>query len=120
MNNLVKRGKIWGSTCSLFSKNNVEIHRIEANKDAFCSIHKHEHKTNVFFVEQGSLKITIYRPDAGKEIKDETILGPGDMTYVEPGLYHKFEALENTIAFEIYFVELDKNDIVRSTMGGVK
>lgn len=114
-----KRSKIWGSTSCLFNKNNVEIHRIEAKKDSFCSVHKHEHKTNIFFVEQGLLKITIYRTDAGKEIKDETLLGPGDMTYVENGLDHKFEAMEDTIAFEIYYLELDQNDIVRKNVGGV-
>ena len=115
-----KRGKIWGSTACLFNKNNTEIHRIEAKKGGYCSVHKHDHKWNIFFVEQGKLKITIHRWDADKPIEDVIILNKNEMTYVEPGLFHTFEALEDTIAFEIYYVALDQNDISRKSIGGVK
>jgi len=114
-----KAGKIWGTTQEFFNKNNVSIHRIEVKDGGFCSLHLHKHKNNIFLVEQGSLKVEIYRKDAGSDIIDETILGPGDIMNVEPGLLHKFEALEDTIAFEIYYVELT-DDIERRNVGGVK
>ena len=115
-----KQGKIWGATQELFNKNNVSIHRIEIKEGGFCSLHKHEHKTNIFFVEKGKLKVVIYRKDANSDIIDDTILEDGDMTLVEPGLLHRFEALEDTIAYEIYYVELNTNDIVRHNVGGKK
>ena len=99
-------------------RNNVEIHRIKVNKGGFCSEHKHEHKWNAFFVETGCLEVTIYRQDAGRTIEDKTILHGGDSTFVEPGVYHKFHALEPTIAFEAYWVELSQFDIVRKNVGG--
>ena len=36
-----KQGKVWGGTQLLFSKNNVEIHRIETVSGGYCSKHKH-------------------------------------------------------------------------------
>lgn len=112
------RGKIWGSTCCLMIKNNVEIHRIEVNKGGFCSEHKHEHKWNAFFVESGVLEIIIYRQDAGQIIEDKTVLCAGESTYIEPGVYHKFRAVESTIAFETYWTELSPTDIIRKNVGG--
>lgn len=114
-----KQGKIWGSTTEIFNKNNVSIHRIEVKEGAYCSLHLHNHKNNIFMVEQGLLKVIIHRKDAGSDIVDETELGPGDTMNVEHGLLHKFEALEDTIAFEIYYVELT-DDIVRRNVGGIK
>ena len=116
----MKFAKIWGKTQELFNKNNVSVHRLEIKRDTFCSLHKHEHKHNIFFVEQGQLKIIIYRKDAGSDIVDETILNSGDMTSVENGLLHRFEAIEDSVILEIYYVELDKNDIVRENVGGIK
>jgi len=119
MDNTV-RGKVWGNTTKLFDKNNVEMHRIEVEAGGFCSKHNHQSKYNLFFVEEGELKIYIYREYAGKVLEDITTLKTGDTTYVEPGVPHMFRATEHTIAFEIYWVTLDVNDIVRETVGGIK
>ena len=48
---------------------------------------------------------------------DETILGPGEYNAVEPGYYHQFEALEDGLAFEIYWAEFNHNDIEREYSG---
>lgn len=115
----VIKGKIWGSTSCLFMKNNVEIHRISAKKGGYCSQHRHKNKWNAFFVESGCLEIIIYREDAGQAIEDRTILKAGDSTYVEPGVFHTFRAKEDTVAFEVYWVELEEQDIDRRDVGGV-
>jgi len=113
------QGKVWGQTSILFDRNNVEIHRIECNKKGFCSKHKHLHKYNMFFIEKGKLKISIWKNDYN--LVDETIIGVQESCIVSPGEYHFFECLEeNTIAFEIYWVEINKDDIIRETVGGVK
>jgi quercetin dioxygenase-like cupin family protein len=111
------QGKIWGKTSCLFSKNNVEIHRIEANKGGYCSKHSHSSKWNQFYVESGRLKILIYKDG---EIIDSTVLTDGMMTSVAPNEIHQFEALEDTIAYETYWAELQEIDINRIDVGGVK
>ena len=40
------------------------------------------------------------------------------MSVIKPQEYHKFIALEDTVAYEIYWTELDSNDIVRENCGG--
>lgn len=109
-------GKVWGKTQELFFKNNVEIHRIEINKGSFCSKHKHNHKFNAFFIEKGKIKVKIWKNDY--DLIDETIISTGQMTTVKPGEYHLFESLEDTIAYEIYWIELERNDIDRENVGG--
>ena len=113
MNNI--QGKVWGKTQPIFLKNNVEIHRIEAKKGGYCSKHKHEYKYNAFLVEEGKLKITTWKNDY--DLVDETIV---ENTTCKPQEYHKFEVLEDTVAFEIYWVELSEKDIVRENCGGTQ
>ena len=53
------------------------------------------------------------------DLVDETIAETGDFTIVKPQNYHRFEALEDTICYEIYWVELKTDDIVRKDNGGI-
>ena len=110
------QGKVWGKTQEIFANNNFELHRIEVNKGGFCSKHKHIHKINAFYIEKGKLKIKIFETEY--DLIDETVASTGDLTIVKPGKYHEFEALEDTICYEIYWVELDHSDINRETIGG--
>ena len=112
------QGKIWGQTTPLFNKNNVEIHRIEGRKGGYCSKHVHASKYNRFLVESGRLKITITKDYGSGILDDVTVIGPGEQTTVAPGQWHQFEVLEDCVAFEIYWVELDPDDIERETVGG--
>lgn len=112
---MYKSGKIWGSTQLLFNKNNVEIHRIEINQNTRCSKHKHDHKYNMFFVESGKILVKEWKNEY--DLIDETILDSGQMCVVSPGTYHEFHGLENSIVYEIYFVELNSNDIIRENTG---
>tara|TARA_Y100000310_G_scaffold210835_1_gene211481 strand:+ start:1766 stop:2116 length:351 start_codon:yes stop_codon:yes gene_type:complete len=110
------QGKVWGETRSLFCKNNVEVHRIEVNAGGFCSKHKHEHKYNAFYVESGRLRVTAWKNDY--DLVDETTVRAGQITTCPPKEYHSFQALEDTVAYEIYWIELDEKDIVREDCGG--
>tara|TARA_R110001583_G_scaffold194567_2_gene365775 strand:+ start:389 stop:739 length:351 start_codon:yes stop_codon:yes gene_type:complete len=110
------QGKVWGLTQEIFKNNNFELHRIETKKGGFCSIHRHLHKYNAFYIESGKLEITIYETDY--DLIDKTIISSGDLTIAKPGTFHKFEALEDTICYEIYWVELNHNDIERKNVGG--
>ena len=110
------QGKVWGRTSRIFKESNVEIHRLECKKGFRCSTHSHAHKYNLFWVESGSLKIIIYKNDYN--LVDETVLKPCESTTVKPGENHRFEVLEDAVAFEIYWTELDSDDIIRKDCGG--
>jgi mannose-6-phosphate isomerase-like protein (cupin superfamily) len=113
----MKAGKIWGKTYQIVANEGLEFHRIEAKADTRCSMHMHRHKWNGFFVESGRLKIVVRKQSY--DLEDETILEAGDYTEVPPGEYHCFEAIEDTVAFELYWApKLDGNDIEREDVGG--
>jgi len=114
------QGKVWGASYPLFNKNNVEISAISIKKGGFCSKHLHTTKYNMFVVNKGKLKVTIWKDYGSEVLEDVSFLFPGMETTVSPGDYHMFEALEDTEALEIYWVELDANDIKRVNHGGMK
>lgn len=108
-------GKVWGKTSCLWRGQHVEFHYIQAVKGGFCSQHRHLHKHNMFHVLEGRLAVEVWKGD----LVDTTILGPGEMTVVLPGEFHRFTALEHTKAVEIYWTEVDPFDIDRRTTGGL-
>ncbi len=114
------QGKVWGVTTSLFNKNNVEVHFIRANKGGYCSVHLHKAKFNKFIVLTGKLKITTWKDYGTETLEDISIITAGQECTVAPGDYHQFEALEDTQALEVYWVELNDHDIVRKDHGGVR
>ena len=114
----MKAGKVWGTTELLEANGALEFHRIEAKAGGVCSKHKHQYKWNGFFVESGKLIVRVWKNNY--DLVDETTLSAGEYTKVPPGEFHQFEALEDTIAFEIYWAEFNHNDIQRETVGHSK
>lgn len=109
------QGKFWGKTSCYYVSDTSEVHYIEANKDGYCSRHHHEKKWNRFVVLQGKLKVILYK-DGGQ---DETVLTDGLFSDVPPMVDHRFVALEDTKALEVYWTDcLDPTDIVRIDTGG--
>jgi len=53
------------------------------------------------------------------ELVDKTVLIPNEFTVVSPGEYHKFISSSATTALEIYWSELNHNDIIRKDVGGL-
>ena len=65
---------------------------------------------------EGELRVIIYQQDG----EDETILSDGMFSDVPPNMEHRFEALGDTIALEIYWIDpIEKHDITRLDSGGV-
>jgi mannose-6-phosphate isomerase-like protein (cupin superfamily) len=114
----MRAGKIWGQTELIESNGVFEFHRIEAKRGGTCSKHLHKFKWNGFFVESGKLLIRVWKNDY--TLVDETILTSGQYTKVPPGEYHQFEVLEDTVAYELYWAELNHNDIKRESVGELK
>lgn len=111
-------GKVWGTTQVLIKTPFFEVHRIEIEPSAWCSLHKHEHKYNAFYVEQGSLDVEVHKNDY--ELIDTTHLEKGQLAIVKPGEFHKFKSRqEKVIAFEIYWIGEISEDIIRKTVGGI-
>lgn len=115
---MLTQGKLWGETTDIFKNMNTEVHYLEINKNGFCSEHKHGYKYNIFFVIEGKLRIKIWRRKG--EQPDITVLNRYDMSAVPPGVYHQFEAIENTKCLEIYQAFLEGPDIIRRRVGGIR
>jgi hypothetical protein len=64
------------------------------------------------------MKVSVWKDYGSGTLEDITVIGPGQHTTVPPGQFHQFEILEDCIAYEIYWVELDPGDIDRETVGG--
>lgn len=110
--------KVWGNTTEIEKNPFCELHRIEAKKGGVCSRHIHQLKYNLFFVESGQLLIRQFRENG---MTDETILHAGDCMVCPPNEQHQFEALEDTVAFELYYPQqIGPVDIVRETQGYMK
>jgi mannose-6-phosphate isomerase-like protein (cupin superfamily) len=112
----MKQGKVWGTTVKMFEIPGViTIHSLEIKAGGFCSEHVHKTRKNIFYVIAGKLAVQIWRSDFSV---DRTVLNAGEITEVDCGVYHDFEALEDTLALEIYTGDVGETDIVRRTMGG--
>ena len=109
-------GKVWGTTEPVIHSPFIEVHRIKVNLGGYCSQHKHQSKNNAFYVVSGELEIQRWK-DYG--LCDSTHLFAGDTSIVPAGEMHKFIAHQETEALEIYWAELNHNDIIRENVGGV-
>jgi len=111
------QGKVWGTTRTIFEKNNTIVNYLVLDKGhSWCSKHYHVHRNNMFYLISGKVKISIWKNDYN--LVDELILLPEQETVVSFGEKHSFEVLENSIMLEIYWVEIDSKDIIRDNVGG--
>jgi quercetin dioxygenase-like cupin family protein len=113
---MIKEGKIWGQTIPVIQSPSVEIHRIHVDQGGFCSKHAHQAKINAFYVLSGELEIRRWKD---YKLVDSTHLFKGDWSIVPAGEYHQFEAHQETEALEVYWTELNHNDIMRESVGGI-
>jgi len=112
----IKERKVWGETELIISTPSFEVHKIQVKKNGYCSKHKHIAKINSFYILKGKLEVVVWKPSG---LVDTTLLEEGDFMVVSPQQFHRFKALEDTEALEIYWVDnLDPNDIIREIKGG--
>lgn len=113
-----KSGKIWGETAPIYMGSSMELHEIEIKAGGTCSLHCHQTKFNGFYVISGELHIEVHKNDY--DLIDTTILKSSDFTVCKPGEYHRFIAKTDVKALEIYWTELNHNDIIRKSVGAKK
>lgn len=110
--------KSWGVTQAIFLGAAFEVHRIVVKQGGYCSRHYHSRKCNKFFVESGALQIEIYRDEIDLPAIFVKTLRAEESYTVVAGLVHRFVALENTVAYEIYWTDSIGEDIIRLSEGG--
>lgn len=103
--------KLWGDTELLFKNAITEIYRANINKNKYSSKHYHKNKYNLFYIENGILLVKVWHNTSNYT---EHILRAGDRLCVQPEIWHQFLAIEQSAILEIYFTEINNNDIVRS------
>lgn len=113
----MKQGKVWGETEEIFVNGTVSVNYLTIKEGGFCSKHKHNFKSNRFYVINGGLKVKIWTKEG---IEDETALGPGESCNIEPGVFHQFKAPIDTECIEIYEAKLHEPDIERKSTGGIE
>lgn len=109
-------GKLWGTTKLVTANKVCELHHILIKAGGYCSIHKHQTKSNGFYVLSGRLLVRVWKPSGAV---DETRLKEGDYMVVNPGLKHQFEAISDCEALELYWAEYSADDIERDSIGGM-
>ena len=112
----MKSGKIWGETNLVFSNNNVQINQIHVKKGGRCSKHMHNHKNNIFFIQSGELLIEQWTKEG---FVDSTILKTEDKMEISSQVFHRFTALADTMALEIYYQDIENDDIIREDIGSM-
>lgn len=118
-------GKVWGETSLVFQNKMVAVHCLEIKKGGFSSEHRHWIKTNHITVLRGELIILTWRDSENpsnhrKSMIDQTRLRAGGEFVCAPGIWHQFQAVEDSEVIEIYTAELLEPDIERRTRGGMK
>lgn len=115
-------GKVWGETERIFRSDNTSVHVLKIKRGGFSSRHRHDFKTNYFYVIEGAVAIRTWREgsDGRDSLVDETLLRAGQSTTVNPLLIHQFEAIEDSRMIEIYITYLVDPDIDRLDSGGLR
>lgn len=113
--------KPWGKSHCVFNNGLFESHVIYVSKGGFCSQHYHEHKYNRFYVISGMLNVIEYlnKDDTTKVLENTITLEAMDFYDIKPGVLHKFHAITDVVACEIYWPFHSNEDIIRKTTGGI-
>ena len=115
-----KQGKIWGETEEIYNNGILSVNVLHVKKGGFCSEHQHARKSNLFHIVSGRLQIVQWQGCTEGEAPDATVAVSGESTAIPAGVWHQFEALEDTLCLEIYEVRFSGDDITRRTHGGMR
>lgn len=111
--------KIWGSVKHLFD-GPVAMSSLQVEAGSFCSLHRHLHRWNHFFVISGEITIVLYNGDM--TVSRRVVLKAHQSYTVKPGMLHKFEVGESGRVVEVYWTEdghsASIDDIERIKEGG--
>jgi mannose-6-phosphate isomerase-like protein (cupin superfamily) len=102
--------KDWGREI-IWAQNSLYAAKIlEIKKGHSMSLQVHKTKDETLYVDSGSI-VAWYYPEDDTSRGTTKILGPGECIRFEPGIVHRFTAIEDCRVFEVSTPELD--DMVR-------
>ena len=108
--------KIWGMTTEIAKHPVFSVHYIQVMPHTFCSVHRHAHRVNLFYVLSGELIVRMW--SAADGVRDVQ-LRVGDTLEVPAGVYHQFRCVTGADVIEIYYPILpNDDDIERISEGG--
>lgn len=103
--------KTWGEKWNIFQNDLCEVSVLYLNSQRRCSWHRHQTKSNTFFVVEGELYIKL--EDGLSQ------LTKGQVFTTRPGEYHEFQTHDKEAqVIEIMYVQYDSEDIEREEVGG--
>ncbi len=103
--------KSWGEKENLFQNDLCEVSVLHLSSNQRCSWHKHQSKSNLFYVIEGEVFIkTEWGP---------ALIQKGQTFTTRPGEMHEFQTVDKpSVLLEIMYVKYDPEDIERETLGG--
>lgn len=110
--------KAWGRVQHMFYNSHVGVSYLEVERGFCCSKHKHNERTNMFFVHSGQLVVEVWDLDWKMYLLNE-----GDSIEVPEGLWHRFRVLMSGKVTEVYRpafsgAQVRLDDIDRMDKGG--
>jgi mannose-6-phosphate isomerase-like protein (cupin superfamily) len=106
---------VWGKTAKIFATSTFELHRLVVKQGHRCSRHRHLTKFNGFYVEMGTIMVTVWQKTGTVDV---TMLDQFESMVIPPGVDHMFEGIGfETVVYESYWTELHSDDIVRVDVG---
>lgn len=113
--------KPWGVTTQVFLGRAAEVHVASIRRGGHSSQHQHRSKANDFFVISGRLEILVYNERGDVTPFIAYVLTDGQRLTIPAGVWHRFNALEDTELIETYWLDdIGSDDIVRYDEGGLK
>lgn len=117
--------KPWGVQYPILRRNGIHVDEISVVPGGYCSLHKHEHKSNLFHVLEGKLAVIVFS-QFGAIIRTESLVA-GEQCTIEAGAWHQFWSQPGCIAQEVYLgveghLVVIHEDIVRDkrlAVGGI-
>jgi len=116
--------KVWGRVKHVFASPQASVSYLETKKNTRCSIHYHQERANQFIVIEGCIMVERFSDENLFSALDEHILTENCIYTVPCGVWHRFKALQDSRAIEVYFPGKEggicrMDDIVRHDVGGV-
>lgn len=110
--------KAWGETACIVKHPVFSAHHIKILPGGYCSVHRHTHRVNLFYVLSGRLTVRTW-PAHGEQPQD-TVLTAGERLGIPTHTYHQFRSETGAEVLEIYYPVLPQDeDIERITAGGI-
>ena len=106
---VVRHEKGWGFEDWIFNSVLYCGKVLSVNKGKRCSLHYHQIKTETMLVVEGLVKME-FRSLNQPRLESLT-LRPGEVFHIEPGLVHRFTALERSVIHEFSTQHFEEDSI---------